>query len=43
VNRQKQDRIRKTAQQYLNSRRLKWSNISFDVYEIMTDLIEDCM
>ena len=39
----KQDRIRKAATQYLNSRRLKWNSVSFDVYEIMTDLIEDCM
>lgn len=39
----KQDRIRKAAQQYLGSRRLTWNSMSFDVYEIMTDLIEDCM
>ena len=39
----KQDRIRKAAQQYLNSRRLTWKSVSFDVYEIMTNHIEDCM
>ena len=39
----KQDRIRRAARQYLDSRRLTWNNVSFDVYEIMTDLIEDCM
>ena len=39
----KQERIRKAAKQYLQSRRLEWQNVSFDVYEIMTDLIEDCM
>lgn len=39
----KQDRIRKAAKQYLASRRLTWNSVSFDVYEIMTELIEDCM
>lgn len=39
----KQDRIRKAAKSYLSNRRLQWKSISFDVYEIMTDLIEDCM
>ncbi len=39
----KQSRIRKTAELYLQRRRMKWQKISFDVYEIMTDLIEDCM
>ena len=43
VTKVKQDRIRKAAQQYLGSRRLTWNSVSFDVYEIMTDLIEDCM
>lgn len=43
VTRTKQARIKKAAQQYLGSRRLHWNSISFDVYEIMTDLIEDCM
>lgn len=43
VTRIKQERIRKAAQQYLGSRRLTWNSVSFDVYEIMTDLIEDCM
>jgi putative endonuclease len=39
----KQSRIRKSAELYLQRRRMKWQKISFDVYEIMTDLIEDCM
>lgn len=43
VTRTKQERIRKAAEQYLQGRRLMWNNVSFDVYEIMTDLIEDCM
>ena len=43
VTKTKQDRIRKAAKQYLNNRRLVWKSVSFDVYEIMTDLIEDCM
>ena len=43
VTRIKQEMIRKAARQYLQSRRLEWQNVSFDVYEIMTELIEDCM
>lgn len=43
VNFAKQNRIRKCAELYLQSRRLSWEKASFDVYEIMTDLIEDCM
>ena len=43
VTKYKQDKIRKTAKCYLNSRRYSWKNVSFDVFEIMTDLIEDCM
>lgn len=39
----KQNRIRKAAELYLQRRRMTWQKISFDVYEIMTDLIEDCM
>ena len=39
----KQNRIRKSAEIYLQNRRITWQKISFDVYEIMTDLIEDCM
>ena len=39
----KQARIRKAAEQYLQGRRLNWNKGSFDVYEIMTDLIENCM
>lgn len=43
VTRTKQQRIKRAAEQYLQSRRMTWSSISFDVYEIMTDLIENCM
>lgn len=43
VTRTKQQRIRRAAEHYLQGRRLKWNNISFDVYEIMTDLIVNCM
>lgn len=39
----KQSRIRKSAEIYLQSRRMTWRKVSFDVYEIMTDLIENCM
>ena len=43
VNLTKQNRIRKSAEIYLQNRRMTWQRISFDVYEIMTELIEDCM
>ena len=39
----KQLRIKKAAEQYLQGRRMQWNKLSFDVYEIMTDLIENCM
>lgn len=39
----KQNRIRKSAELYLQSRRNTWKKVSLDVYEIMADLIEDCM
>ena len=37
----KQFRIKRAAEQYLQGRRMQWNKLSFDVYEIMTDLIED--
>jgi len=43
VDEAKQKRIKKAAEQYLQNRRLAWQNVSIDVYEIMTDLIEGCM
>ncbi|MBR0309074.1 MAG: YraN family protein [Mogibacterium sp.] len=43
VNRIKQQRIRRAAESYLSSRRLRWNRVAFDVYEIMTNHIEDCM
>lgn len=39
----KQERIRKAARCYLNSRRYRFKEISFDVYEVLAGLIEDCM
>lgn len=43
VTQTKQHRIRKCAEAYLQNRRITWQRVSFDVYEIMTDLIENCM
>ena len=43
VTKEKRDRIRRAAQSYLKSRRLTWQNVQFDVYEILTDMIENCM
>lgn len=39
----KQKKIRRTAECYLSRRRTFWRKISFDVFEIMTDLVVDCM
>ena len=39
----KQRRIRKAAEQYLQTRRMTWKRVSFDVYELTTELLEDCM
>ena len=41
VTQTKQQRIRKCAEAYLQNRRVTWQKVSFDVYEIMTDLIEN--
>ena len=43
VTEDKQKRIRKAARAYLSGRRGHWENISFDVYEVMVNHIEDCM
>ncbi len=36
-------RIRRTAESYMCRRKAYWRSISFDVFEVMTDLIVDCM
>ena len=43
VTEEKQRRIRRVAEGYLSRRRTRWRNVSFDVFEIMTNLITDCM
>ena len=39
----KQKKIKNAASHYLSSRRGKWEDVSFDVFEIMTNHLEDCM
>lgn len=39
----KQKRIRKAAISYLSKRRGFWRELSFDVYEVMVNHIENCM
>lgn len=39
----KQKRIKTAARSYLSSRSGRWNNVSFDVYEVMVNHIEDCM
>ena len=36
-------RIRRTAECYIGRRKAFWRNISFDVFEVMSELILDCM
>lgn len=39
----KRQRLRKAAREYLYTRRGCWENLSFDVYEVMVNHIENCM
>lgn len=43
VTQTKQKRIRNAARQYLNNRRGNWEDVSFDVFEVMVNHIENCM
>ena len=36
-------RMRRAANTYLSSRRGHWSDVSFDVYEVMVNHIENCL
>ena len=38
----KREHIRKAARSYLSGRRGHWSELSFDVYEVMVNHIENC-
>ena len=39
----KKTRMRRSAEQYISGRKLYWRSVSFDVFEISVNLIEDCM
>ena len=39
----KQRHIRKAAEYYLQNRDCRYVSVSLDVFEVMTDLIENCM
>lgn len=43
VTQAKLDNMRKAAQIYMSSRRLFWRNVSFDVFEVMTNIISNCI
>ena len=43
VTENKQRRIKKAASAYLASRRGYWTELSFDVYEVQVNHIENCM
>ena len=39
----KKNRMKKAANAYLTSRRGQWNDVSFDVYEVMVNHIENCL
>ena len=43
VTAEKQRRIRRVAEMYMSQRRLEWEELSFDVMEVYSDLIVNCM
>lgn len=43
VTAEKLNRIRKAAEIYMFNKRIFWRNISFDVFEIMTNMIQNCV
>lgn len=43
ITEEKKRSMRRVAEQYLNQRRMYWKDVSFDVYEIVANLVEDCM
>lgn len=43
VTQAKLDNMRKAAQIYMSNRRLFWRNVSFDVFEVMTNMISNCI
>jgi putative endonuclease len=43
VDENKVTRIRRTAECYIGRRRAFWRSISFDVFEVMSELLIDCM
>lgn len=43
ITREKKEHIRKVAQIYMSSTRIFWRRVSFDVFEVMTNMITDCI
>lgn len=43
VTEDKQSRIRRTAMKYLSEGHGRWGRMSFDVFEVLANHIEDCM
>lgn len=43
VTEDKLNRIRKASQIYMFNRKMFWRNVSFDVFEIMTNMIQNCV
>lgn len=39
----KLSKMRRVAEIYMSSRRLFWRNVSFDVFEVMTNMITNCI
>ena len=43
VTRDKLDKMKKAAQIYMSGKRLYWRFVSFDVFEVMTNMISNCL
>lgn len=43
VTEDKLNRIRKASQIYMFNKKIFWRNVSFDVFEIMTNMIQNCV
>lgn len=43
VTEEKMRHIRNAAQIYMNNKKISWLRVSFDVFEVMTNMLTDCM
>ena len=43
VTNDKKERMKRAAQIYMSQRKLFWRNVSFDVFEVLANVIENCI